>query len=89
MPLQKATGQRSSRKPCAATAASKPSLLLMGETPSLMDEWQDTPVLWDAVRTMVDEHQILGQFILTGSAVVNGSKIHHSGTNVEDLHSGT
>ena len=73
----------------AATAASKPSLLLMGETPSLMDEWQDTPVLWDAVRTMVDEHQILGQFILTGSAVVNGSKIHHSGTNVEDLHSGT
>ena len=73
----------------AATAASKPSLLLMGETPRLMDEWQDTPVLWDAVRTMVDEHQILGQFILTGSAVVNGSKILHSGTNVEDLHSGT
>ena len=73
----------------AATAASKPSLLLMGETPRLMDEWQDTPVLWDVVRTMVDEHQILGQFILTGSAVVNGSKIHHSGTNVEDLHSGT
>ena len=73
----------------AATAASKPSLLLMGDTPRLMDEWQDTPVLWDAVRTMVDEHQILGQFILTGSAVVNGSKIHHSGTNVEDLHSGT
>ena len=61
----------------------------MGETHRLMDEWQDTPVLWDAVRTMVDEHQILGQFILTGSAVVNGSKIHHSGTNVEDLHSGT
>ena len=73
----------------AATAASKPPLLLMGETPRLMDEWQDTPVLWDAVRTMVDEHQILGQFILTGSAVVNGSKILHSGTNVEDLHSGT
>ena len=39
----------------AATAASKPSLLLMGEAPRLMDEWQDTPVLWDAVRTMVDE----------------------------------
>ena len=73
----------------AATAASKPSLLLMGETPRLMDEWPDAPVLWGAVPTMVDEHQILGQFILTGSAVVNGSKIHHSGTNVEDLHSGT
>lgn len=89
MPLQKATGQRSSRKPCAATADSKPSLLLMGEAPRLIDEWQDTPVLWNDVLTMVDEHQILGQFILTGSAVVDGSKIHHSGTNVEDLHSGT
>ena len=31
----------------AATAASKPSLLLMGETPRLIDEWQDAPVLWD------------------------------------------
>lgn len=38
-----------------ATAASKPSLLLMGETPRLIDEWQDAPVLWDAVRTMVDK----------------------------------
>ena len=48
----------------AATAASKPSLLLMGEAPRLIDEWQDTPVLWNDVLTMVDEHQILGQFIL-------------------------
>lgn len=51
----------------AATAASKPSLLLMGETPRLIDEWQDAPVLWDAVRTMVDKRQVPGQFILTGS----------------------
>lgn len=64
----------------AATAASKPSLLLMGETPRLIDEWQDAPVLWDAVRTMVDKRQVPGQFILTGSTVVDRSKIHHSGT---------
>ncbi len=64
----------------AATAASKPSLLLMGETPRLIDEWQDAPVLWDAVRTMVDMCQVPGQFILTGSTVVDRSKIHHSGT---------
>lgn len=63
-----------------ATAASKPSLLLQGATPRLIDEWQDTPVIWDAVRTMVDKRQEPGQFILTGSNVVDKSKIRHSGT---------
>ena len=42
-----------------ATANSKPSLLLMGEVPRLIDEWQDAPVLWDAVRTQVDERAFL------------------------------
>ena len=37
-----------------ATAATKPSLLLKGEKPRLIDEWQDAPVIWDAVRTAVD-----------------------------------
>lgn len=37
-----------------ATAATKPAFLLEGDTPRLIDEWQDAPVLWDAVRTMVD-----------------------------------
>lgn len=64
----------------AVTAASKPSLLLAGDTPRLIDEWQDAPVLWDAVRTMVDKRQVPGQFILTGSNAVDKSKIHHSGT---------
>lgn len=64
----------------AVTAASKPSLLLIGDTPRLIDEWQDAPVLWDAVRTMVDKRQTPGQFILTGSNAVDKSKIHHSGT---------
>lgn len=63
-----------------ATAATKPSLLLNGATPRLIDEWQDAPVLWDAVRTMVDKRVLPGQFILTGSNAVDRSKIHHSGT---------
>ena len=63
-----------------ATVESKPSLLLMGETPRLIDEWQDAPVLWDAVRTMVDKRQTVGQFILTGSNAVKKDKIKHSGT---------
>lgn len=63
-----------------ATAAAKPSLLLKGDTPRLIDEWQDAPVLWDAVRTMVDNRSDTGQFILTGSNAVDKSQIHHSGT---------
>lgn len=63
-----------------ATAASRPSLLLEGLTPRLIDEWQDAPTLWDAVRTAVDERQAVGQFILTGSNTVDRSKIRHSGT---------
>lgn len=62
------------------TAAIRPSLLLEGATPRLIDEWQDAPSLWDAVRTMVDERQEPGQFILTGSNAVDKTKIRHSGT---------
>lgn len=63
-----------------ATVESKPSLLLLGDTPRLIDEWQDAPILWDAVRTMVDKRQTIGQFILTGSNAVKKDKIKHSGT---------
>lgn len=62
------------------TANSKPSLLLKGATPRLIDEWQDAPILWDAVRTMVDERRLPGQFILTGSTVVDRTQTLHSGT---------
>lgn len=64
-----------------ATAEAKPSLLLKGATPRLIDEWQDAPVLWDTVRTMVDNRQEQGQFILTGSNTVDKSKILHSGNS--------
>lgn len=58
-----------------------PSILLQGATPRLIDEWQEIPSLWDAVRNEVDNRQAMGQFILTGSAVpADRSKILHSGT---------
>lgn len=64
-----------------ATAASKPSLLLKGDNPRLIDEWQDAPVLWDAIRMEVDRRQEPGLFILTGSTSVKNKKdIKHSGT---------
>lgn len=67
-----------------ATIAVKPSLLLAGATPRLIDEWQEAPVLWDAVRTMVDNRNEFGQFILTGSNSIDPQKrkevIRHSGS---------
>ncbi|MBP5305828.1 MAG: ATP-binding protein [Lachnospiraceae bacterium] len=58
-----------------------PSLLLQGETPHLLDEWQLAPKLWDAVRFEVDKRNEFGQFILTGSAVPpDDSEISHTGT---------
>lgn len=62
------------------TARTKPSLLLKGDNPRLIDEWQEAPVLWDAVRTAVDERQEEGLFILTGSTSVDDKQIHHTGT---------
>lgn len=61
-------------------AETKPSLLLRGETPRLLDEWQEAPVLWDAVRFEVDQRGEPGQFILTGSAVPRDGETMHTGT---------
>ena len=63
-----------------AMADTSPSLLLKGETPRLIDEWQMAPVLWDAVRFEVDKRAETGQFILTGSAVPSDNMTAHTGT---------
>lgn len=64
-----------------ATAATMPSLLLKGKQPRLIDEWQDVPTLWDAVRTSVDNTGgAPGQYILTGSNTVDKDRIYHTGT---------
>lgn len=61
------------------TADVKPSVLLRGANPRLIDEWQVAPALWDAVRADVDRRQEEGLFILTGSTSVEDDKIMHSG----------
>lgn len=59
----------------------EPGLLLEGETPRLIDEWQLAPQLWDAVRFEVDKRDEFNQFILTGSSVPSGDMTtSHSGT---------
>ena len=73
------------RKSYEQMADTKPSLLLQGETPRLLDEWQALPVLWDAVRFAVDQRGSMGQFILTGSSTplddaAQKAEIQHSGT---------
>lgn len=56
-----------------------PSLILDGDSPRLIDEWQEVPPVWDAVRYRVDQTAQKGQFLLTGSATPNHKGILHSG----------
>ena len=58
----------------------KPSLLLEGKTPRLIDEWQTAPKLWNGVRFAVDQRGGPGHFILTGSAVPIDDSGLHTGT---------
>jgi len=60
-------------------ASTKPSLLLEGQNPRLIDEWQLAPVLWDAVRVSVDRRQEKGLYLLTGSVVVDEDVVKHTG----------
>ena len=64
------------------------SLALEGERVHVIDEWQDVPKIWDAVRREVDETgNEKGQFILTGSSTVDKSKVSHSGAGrIAKLH---
>lgn len=61
----------------------KPSRLLEGPTPRLIDEWQDAPQLWNAVRFIVDKRGGAGHFLLTGSSTPRDEKTgeakRHSG----------
>ena len=55
------------------------NLILDKDKPELIDEWQEVPAIWDAVRFKCDENAIKGKYILTGSSVPVSDKIHHSG----------
>ena len=56
-----------------------PSLVLAGETPRLLDEWQLVPALWNQVRRAVDADNTKGRYILTGSAVPSDDVTRHTG----------
>lgn len=56
-----------------------PERLLIGETPRLIDEWQEHPKIWNFVRHEVDNRKKSAQFILTGSANPEESIKMHSG----------
>ena len=57
-----------------------PKAVLKGDTPRLVDEWQEVPSLWDAVRFEVDKSGNSGQYILTGSSTPKTKGVLHSGT---------
>lgn len=56
-----------------------PDIVLEGENPRLIDEWQEVPSIWDAVRFKIDQTGKKGQFILTGSSTPKHKGILHSG----------
>ena len=55
------------------------NLVLDKDKPELIDEWQEVPAIWDAVRFKCDQDKEKGKYILTGSSVPVSDKIHHSG----------
>lgn len=73
--LQDPTGNDQNRR----MAELSPSLVLSGDQPRLIDEWQDVPSIWDAVRAEVDRTGQKGQFLLTGSSTPQRKGIMHSG----------
>jgi len=62
-----------------AAIAVEPGLILEGEIPRLIDEWQVEPSIWNHIRRAVDSRKGPGQFILTGSAVPADDILRHSG----------
>ncbi len=62
-----------------AAIALNPALVLEGETPRLIDEWQVEPAIWNQIRRAVDDRDEPGQFILSGSAVPVDDVTRHSG----------
>lgn len=57
-----------------------PRLILEGESPRLIDEWQTAPIIWNHVRRAVDARPGKGHFILTGSMLPADDVTRHTGT---------
>ena len=74
--LHNTTGEESNEVELAKIS---PKIILEGEKPKLIDEWQEATNLWDEIRTDVDRTGLKGQYILTGSSTPNRKGISHSG----------
>ena len=74
--LHRTTGETSNNVELAKIS---PSIILEGEKPRLIDEWQEATNLWDEIRVDVDKTGLKGQYILTGSSTPNRKGISHSG----------
>ncbi len=61
-------------------ALTDPTLIFKSDLPQLIDEWQDVPGIWDAVRYRIDDVGGKGMFVLTGSTTPNRDGFVHSGT---------
>ena len=55
-------------------------IAMEGDPPHLIDEWQEVPKLWDAVRSELDHNPGKGRYILTGSSFPKDNRPMHSGT---------
>ena len=69
-------------------ANTKPSILLKGPTPRLIDEWQEAPQLWDAVRFSVDQSSKPGLFLLTGSSTPTSLPSHSGAGRIASIDMG-
>lgn len=74
--LKKTTGETSNEIELAKIS---PEIILEGEKPRLIDEWQEATNLWDEIRYDVDRNGLKGQYILTGSSTPKRNGISHSG----------
>jgi len=61
------------------SARLNPASILTGEAPLLIDEWQEVPGIWDAVRFAADKNKDKGLFLLTGSVTPREDGFIHSG----------
>jgi hypothetical protein len=66
-------------------AEADPDAILDGISPTLIDEWQRFPPIWDAVKRNVDDQEKDGVFLLTGSAYVPDAKIHSGSLRIHEL----
>jgi len=59
---------------------------LVGDSPHLIDEWQEFPRIWDVVRNDIDAYPGEGRYILAGSRMPSRDSYIHSGAGrISDL----